>query len=394
MVKIDSDSAPVAKAISTLLASLQRHGANFNDRLTVCCRGNDLSLHMRAAGSPRAPIMGLPAECLLPVDEFRLALSGATIEVAEADPTASPARREILERVVEVLNLTDKVTQHRHSTPASLRRTLPEVYGRLCSGRLPPGQEPPIHPSHNDPAIDDLLDTRTLVHRFGPASDPTLVMMPLMDFCNHHPLAYPFSSATGPDGQPLLTIRPFYPDSTTRECCVRYGIYDAYDCLLHYGFAERRAPFVISIPLEISLPSGGRLTVRARAMPPPPRSLPKAIADLKFYIPTFAVDPATKSAVTSHLMIPQQNAPYALRRVLALILGPLELAPAGRPLAKIIEEIEEQILSANWAFYNDLTAYLRSTTLPDDFSRLRRTAQTTIDLQLEKLQGYPFFSPT
>lgn len=351
MVTISSDSTAVANAITRLLESLGKHGARFNDRLAIICRNGELSIRTKAIVPPEQVLIGLPAECLLPVDDFQLSLSGNVIRISDHNPAISPERREIMERVIEVFNLTGKVSRHRFSTLFSLRRVRPEVYALLCSGRIPQAEQPPVRPTRNDPAIDDLLDTRTLVYRLDPASSRhTLVMMPVLDYCNHHPFAPPYCPAIDPAGRRMLTTRAFSPDPVTRECFARYGIYDSYDCFLHYGFIDQQTPFVISIPLEIAVPSLGTLTIHSRPAHTPHTQLPAEIADLWFYLPAFAVDKAGRSAEVSHLMIPQGNAPDALRRILAVILRQIEPALTGRSSTAIIETIEQQILSANVEF--------------------------------------------
>ena len=159
MVIIDSDSIAVEKAITRLLASLAKYGARFNDRLAIICRDGELSIRTTASIPPEQVLIGLPAECLLPVEDFQLSLSGNAIRISEQNPTVSPSRREIMERVIDVFNLTHKVSRHRFSTFSSLRRIQPEVYGLLCSGRITVDEQPPVRPSQNDPTIDDLLDT-------------------------------------------------------------------------------------------------------------------------------------------------------------------------------------------------------------------------------------------
>lgn len=393
MVTIDSDSIAVAKAITRLLKSLGKYGARFNDHLAIICRDGELSIRTTANIPAGQVLIGLPAECLLPIEDFRLSLSGNAIRIADHGPAVSPARREIMERVIDVFNLTDKVSRHQFSTLSSLRRIRPEVYGLLCSGRISQAEQPPVRPSQNAPTIDDLLDTRTLVYPLDPASNRhTLVMMPVMDYCNHHPFAHPYSPAADPAGRRMLTARAFCPNPVTRECYARYGIYDSYDCFLHYGFVDQKTPFVISIPLEIALPSLGTLTIYARPTHSPGTQLPKDIADLWFYLPAFAVDRATKSATVSHLMIPQETAPDALRRILGVILHQVEPALAERPIAAIIERIEQQVLSANLDFYRNVANQLRDTTFPENFGRLHKASQAVVKLQMEKLHRYPFFS--
>jgi len=390
MVEIDSDSASVAAAIANLLTLLQRSGGRFDDRLVIRSREGELSVHTKAGGPPDRIIMQLPPECLLPVEAFRLTLSGDDIVVADHDPEISPARMEIMQAVLKVLNLTQKIPRHRFSSPAWLERESPALYDRLSVGRSKPATPAA---SRNDPLVDNLLDTRTLAYRLDPASDHhSLVIPPVIDFLNHHPFAAPFLSEGDGRGNPVLAIKEFCPDPRTRECYVRYGIYDSYDTFLHYGFVEKEAPFVISIPLEVTLPALGKLTVHAQSGRAPHRKLPKAIADLWFYLPAFTVDRTRGSAEAGYLMIPQRNAPRALRRVLGVILHEIKPRLNQVEISTIIAAIEPEILARNVEFYQDLQRYLEECTVPAGFIPVVDGAREMADVQLGKLRQYPFFA--
>ena len=104
MVTIASDTTPVANAITRLLESLGKHGARFNDRLAIICRNGELSIRTTAIVPPEQVLIGLLAECLLPVDDSQLSLSDHVIRISDHNPAVSPARREIMERVIDVFN--------------------------------------------------------------------------------------------------------------------------------------------------------------------------------------------------------------------------------------------------------------------------------------------------
>jgi len=393
MVAIDSDSAPVATAIADLLAVVERHGGRFDDRLRIRSRGGELSVHIQVEGTMGAPaprIIQLPPACLLPVEAFHLTVAGDDIVVVDHDPDLSPARQGIMQAVVEVWNLTRKIPHHRFSNPAWLQHVSPALYRRLSAGRHPPATPAP---SRNDPLVDNLLDTRTLVYRLDPTSDRhTQVIMPVIDFLNHHPFAAPYlSKADGPHNH-VLAVQEFCPDPQSCECYARYGIYDGYDTFLHYGFVARETPFVISIPLHLDLPPLGKLTVHAYSGRAPDQQLPKAIADLAFYLPAFTVDRAHHSAEVGYLMIPQGNAPRALRRVLAVILHAIEPRLNDAKIATIVEAIEPEILARNVEFYQDLRRDLEEYAVPPGFRSVVDGARAMADLQLEKLRRYPFFA--
>jgi hypothetical protein len=172
---------------------------------------------------------------------------------------------------------------------------------------------------------------------------------------------------------------------------VRYGIYDSYDIFLNYGYVERGAPFVVSVPLEVDLPILGKLTIHAVGGRVVRRDLPKEVADLAFFCPSFDIDLATRSAEVGHLMIPQENAPRALRRVLAIIVHKIEPSLEIPEIAAIVESIEPTILSRNVEFYRALHGYLQELKPVTGFDNIINNALEMTEVQLEKLRRYPFF---
>lgn len=396
MVKIDSDSTAVAKAIRKLIATLERHGAHFNKSLAIICRDGDLSIQTVGRIKSQQVILGLPTECLLPVEDFKLSLSGDAVEICNYNPSVTPARLKIMELMIEVFNLTNKISQYRDSTLSSLRREHPKVYMKLCSGRIKETELPPQRASQNDPVIDDLIETRALVYRLDPSSNRhSLVLMPVMDYCNHHPFAQPFAPAINPKGRRMLTTRGYCPDSDARECFVRYGLYDSYDCFLHYGFVDKLTPFVISIPMEIKLPAPlGKMIIQAR----PSQSsnqLPKQfiahvgkeqIEEIRLYFPSYNIDREGKLIKLSHLMIPQDDSSNTLQLIIEVILQQIEPRLTEQELLTIVEMIEQHVLSVNVDFYNGLARYLSDITLSEQFAALHMAAKEVVDLQLDKLQ--------
>jgi hypothetical protein len=90
---------------------------------------------------------------------------------------------------------------------------------------------------------------------------------------------------------------------------------------------------------------------------------------------------------TTHLIIPGATAPRALRRVLAILIDDLGAPPDQRKRRAYIEDAENQILTKNIEFYEDLRAYL-TTYESEQHRQIREMAIAVAERQLALLSEY------
>lgn len=178
--------------------------------------------------------------------------------------------------------------------------------------------------------------------------------MPFVDFVNHDFRARPYRLARD-EGAAERTLSTFAdrPVDGSAECFTRYNVIDALDSYLNYGFLDRSAGFVSSVPVTLELPEGLRIDVRGEGGAPFKGALPEDLRDLWLFMPQIRSREADRLAV-QRLLLPGGHAPRALRRVLGALLRLLRPEAANALVRDAIVEAERQLLAANRAYYRDL----------------------------------------
>lgn len=395
MPKISSDSPETTATLRRLADQVRQAGGWINDRIVLDCIEGNLTVRLAPAAAVTDNLLALPPECLIPIEEVSLCLDGDELAIESHMPQLAPQRLALLETMLTLFNQTGKVTTHKATSPWSMSVSARELFRELLRGRSKQVyQELQNHIDDRDTEqliIGSLLKTRVIGFTTRQDSERrTQMLMPVADLVNHHPLAPTYTNFVDQRGHSQLVIKAFYPDPQTRECFVRYGYYDALDLYLTYGYVDTQTFFVRSVPLEIDLEGHGTLKVHSLCAHPPRRNLPPQIADLDVYLPNFTIDHGKKCAEASFLLIPQASAPYALRRVLSVILANLTPGVNQQHLKQLIEIAETRILDQNRSYYQRLLQQIESPA-PTDTAPAAATGlmASMANLQLSKLDNYP-----
>ena len=172
------------------------------------------------------------------------------------------------------------------------------------------------------------------------------------------------------------------------ECHVRYGPYDALDNLLSYGFVDRSAPFVRSVPFEVDLGEAGLLRVGGRVAGMKQGKFPPKVADLRLFLPTVTAEESGLLEV-SHLIVPGRQAPQALRRVLALLLARLAPETGAAARQAMVRRMESTLLERNIAYYQELIEEIGAVRdVPQGARVVLDMAKEAADFQLARLREY------
>ena len=393
MVRILNDLHPsIGKAITDLISLIEKYGGFFDIDLEIHCRDSGFSIHKKG-GITNNFIIQIPEALLLPIEDFSLSLVDDYLFLTGHKSETTTLRLEIIQILIEIYNLTQKIRHYRTTCPLSLEFAAPDIYKILTSGRRYPSFERMGSLQNINPVVYGMLKTRTMQYRRADSNTNQLteVIMPVIDFLNHHPVAPVYIKSADQTGNNALSARGFCPDPTTGECFVRYGIFDSYDAFLRYGYVERHSQFVTSIPMKVDIPGLGYLTIRAdnRETVQVPR---KEFAGLSLYFPAYSVDRHSRSAVLGYLRIPQQHAPFALRRVLGIVIHEIEPNLTITQANSIVESLEPVILSRNMDFYQNLYSNLQEMNVSKLYAEMIQSAIGMTQIQLKKLQNYPFYS--
>jgi len=426
MVKFACDDKDIEKALRRLHKLVVANGGLVYDGLTIGCEKGSFKITCDKKKAAGERIMVLPKQCLLPVDKFSLGLKGDTIIIKSHDKDLTKGQVAMMEAMMELYNLTGKIKQQKKTSTFSLYYKDRELFDLVMKSHNRQGMpflEKMITSDKKNFYLESFIKTRVLGFREGEkevggtkkksaakaapvpveGEKRVHVLMPLIDFLNHHPQANGFFTSfksgkaplanqtekSGSDGVAVVKCCPF---EGSDECYVNYGPYDAADTFIHYNYVDRHAPFVRSVPMQIRIPGMGTIIIRALNGRPEHKKLPDHVKDLRFFLPGITADKAKKTVSLSTLLIPQKSAPRALRRVLTLAINQAGLAQTNDQLRKAVLYAEKRIIAENLRYYKELSVYLDLYRPAADIKLIAENAKELAQTQLEKIRNYPFFA--
>jgi hypothetical protein len=396
MVLIAADNRETERCLETLVTLLTDCGAQFHESVVLKCDKGCLSIEAPPE-LVRTILIRIPEQHLLPLSAFRLSLANDdSITVSPADPGLSSENISLMETMIELYNLTAKVTVHRNSSLHALMAARPALMEYVRLGRLEGNnevfREHLVSGDERSLMLNSFFATRVLDNSDDGSVLP--VLLPAIDLVNHHH-----------QGLPFLNERPKAPQTTTHdsflslvrsppvaenenECFAYYGTYDAFDAFLSYGFINESVSFVRSIPRDIQIPGVG--TIRVLTSGTPGRleeGMPDSVRGLDFYMPEIS-DSEPGLMTVSSLLIPGPEAPRALRRVLNYLIG--RLSPDRLDRHALVLLVEELIVESNRAYYKNLKRFLKGLKLQNDprLAGIRDTFSRMCDVQLTRIEAY------
>jgi hypothetical protein len=382
---IVSDDRAIKASLHELIALLRSAGAQIADGLVITCASGALSL--KAPGVRRgAMLIRLPENCFVPLTALRLALVGDEIVISSARSQLNSITVAITEAMLEIYNLTGKIAQHRRTSPWSLIAAHPDLLSYVV---------PPTHVnfpfsakdvrSGNDAKVmlASFLHSRLFSHKQTEQAKPRPVLLPITDFLDHHWKGEPYSY----DGNRAVVMRRSAPvTGKGDQCFARYGLNDAYDNWLIYGFVDEDVPFVQSVATTLSLPGVG--TIRIGCIPTAYESdeTEPSLHQLLFSVPRILSRKGNRLSAGA-TVIPGPQAPRALRRSLRVLIR--ELGAPWRQHSDLVIRAEEQILDANLTYYDELKSCLERLSVANDgHSAIRANFVRLCDQQVRRIRNY------
>ena len=388
MVSIVADNQDVERCLEKILETAKRGGAEFEEALVLRCSEGSLSIEL-APESAAVSLMKLPGRLLVPVGSFHLSLEADNIVIRDVDPVVSAERRTLMESILELYNLTNKIAWFRRTSPALMLRSFPDLARMLDRGQgAPISQQIELLAADK---IDHFVLRRFFATRwfgFIEASDiaATRVLMPILDLMNHHSQGSAYEIRVIDGDRWLHLHRAKSELRGQRECYALYNECDAMEMLWAYHFVDESAAFVRSVPMEIRLPDAGVLKINATKARTRGKDLPPAIKDISAYLPK-VVSRRPGFLEVSCVMIPSARMPFSLRRVLNVLIGTLNSESLDRP--DLIAQAESQIIQTNESYYTDLQKMLRNLTLAEgDNAQILQALARACELQLSHLRNY------
>jgi hypothetical protein len=242
-------------------------------------------------------------------------------------PAATPVQERAFGGLIALYNALEKPRQWARQSPWLTLWDDPALLGLLVHADRPFGLPPELA------LYQGRAWARLLAHSFirsrafalrppegGPACQ---VLLPLLDALDHHADAGRFTRTHAPGAEgaqvPALTVPEARPVAGSDACRVAYNVLDAQQSLLHYGFLDESAAYLLSVPLRVPLGGGASLHVLAAtgryAEPLPPERAP-----LRAWLPRVLRAPPEVLAVT-RLPLPPARQADTLHAVLETLIA-------------------------------------------------------------------------
>ena len=400
-MKIVTDNKAIQTELASLAKYMQNNGTWIHPDIVIAYTEEaGLSIQTERMINPRDFIIKIPDEHLIPYTLLNMTLKGNDFVIDPERGSLSPVQIDLAKCMVEIYNLTNKVDFHKSENAWIQFRDAPELLDLLleATSRTPSIEKNYafLHDLEDAASMDQfILDTfsisRFLARYKHGSKEKTRVIMPIIDFMNHDYRGSGFVSSTDPKEKQWIGVTCNQPFVSRNECYASYGIKDALNTFLIYGFIDATAPYVRSIPLEIPVGDFGKINVYSLNKGNK-ATLPKRLQDLHHFMPIFEKD-KDGALCLSQLFVTVGPFRHTLRRILREVIATL----CGNSVSeKFISEqtraAEELVVEKNIAFYRDLLKKIdKYKAAPSELANRARHVAT---IQLAKLGKYYFDQPS
>lgn len=390
MKPLQCDNQDAERVLIKLGRQVVAAGGWFHDSVGFSCLGGNLGIMSSLGAEVGDVLASLPLPCLLPLKKIRIGISGDDLIIASHDGDLPAPKLAMFEAMLELYNLTGKIASHRATSPWLALGSDPELLKYLARGRPAMQAKGKKNPDGSPETVEDMT-VRTFIHtRYLNYKGPNPVLMPFIDFANHHTLAAGYLGTAGRGEGAGLALLNSKPVAGSEECFVQYQLFDALDMYLIYGYVERTTPFVRSIPMKINLHGLGVIDVQALQTGRAKGKLPAKAADLRPYLPK-ALELKDGNLKISHLIIPDPQAGQALQRVLSSFIKKLGPDLDLKAIGNYVREAEYMVLRRNKTYYQTLLRRLAQKAKEAKgapSSRPHAMAANMARVQLGKLRQY------
>lgn len=404
MAKIEADNREIEKALIGLDKAINENGGWLHPDLVMKCHDDgNLSIEIEGV-KPGEKIIKLPADLLLPVKKLEITLKDGAFDFTVPNKNALiPVQHELAELKFNLYNLTHKAKYHEETNFWLSIGVQPDILDYIVSARTLGDNYTKLRDSAHkgfegmdieEYVCSDFIKSRVLGFKNKTASGEGKksvgkgphVIMPVIDFLNHHWRGSQFQNDQK-SSQVGLAISCRQPIEGSNECYASYRPMDALDSFINYGFMDEYAPFVRSVPMEIQVPDLGRIVIKSRINLFNSKKLVKQAQDLRMFLPI--MQKSYDIITASHLLIPTEGSPMALRRVLGILIARLVGEDLDRKRAmEFIRNAERTIIEQNIEFYDGLLKKVQESREEGDDQAALDVAENLAALQKRKIEGY------
>lgn len=401
MVAVVAENSKVEKEVQNLLDILVNAGCGFHSQLVIHEKDGGLSIQTEQPMERDKEIIRLPRTVLMPGDQYALDVSGGNFVVNYPEQTiVTDLQRRIIDKMYEIYNLTNKVRLHEeYSFLLSLKDTpaLIEKLGEVRDFIAGPYVDwvSWIKSGMTDEQRRKLIcgtyvKTRPLGYSDPVRESSVSMIMPILDFMNHHWEGGIFAVGQGAIRRGDLTMQCSQPFEGSTECYANYGVMDALDSLVRYDFVDEASPVLRSVGITVEGPAGGEIQIQNKIGFMYNKELSADMQDLRRHIPDIAFK--DNKLTVSHILLPADQSKFALVRVLNVILASYDKhysrATTEADAKRWRQKTQEAIIEKNKEYYKGLSDFIEA--LPSE-QKITFGVQRVKNLslhQMEKLNKY------
>ena len=367
-----------------------KYGGYINDNVTVQEKQGELSILSSLPEDNQEDLIILPDACLPRIGDFVITAHDEKLIAEPKSHYIKKSHTTLMRLMIEIYNITNKLSKHRDTNPWLSLEKSPSLMQKLFEGRAMDPKMRQYYEKYkcnnfNEILIDTFIGSRTLSFKSNTEKKPSDCMMPFIDFVNHFfssPMIHKNNDKNG-----SISIKNFLAITGSQECFVHYNMIDPLDSFLVYGFVDDKVPFVKSVPLQFKLHEYSHIQVHTRISSYFSGDLPDSVQDLRAYLPII-LEFDDSVMQLSRLLIPGENAPRALRRVLELIIRGWKPMLDPAVVKEIVINAEKLIIRENIEYYTSLSSVVETLNDGGVSESIARSVKTLVVLQLDKLHNY------
>lgn len=264
----DSTAQSLFTRLSELLVAA---GSEFHPSLRLVVDGSEISYEIKGRLREDDQLVWLHPNCMPSLRDFRWSLDSAQRLLWQLEGGAigagsnnsgaglhSALHQEIVSLLVEIYNHFDKVASYAQQSPAVQLLPYPELYVQLMRSAY----------EHEFVKLKDASQAAVMVEAFwqgrifSSINTGDVVLIPLLEFFNHHLFARRFMWQEALiDGRALRLGYKSVGAAKNRDVYASYEVMDALHSFVKYGFVDKSAFFIQSQTFVIELADGIDLAV-------------------------------------------------------------------------------------------------------------------------------------
>jgi hypothetical protein len=374
------------KALVKLHELVVENGGYINENATFVEARGELSIISSLPRDNHEKLIILSDACLPRVNDFMITANNDNLFALPKFANIKESHVAIMRVIIEIFNITNKLSIHRETNPWLALERSPELIEKLLEVRAMNTRMQRYYEKYRsgefgELLIDTFIGSRAVGFKSSSDEEPTPCMMPFIDFANHHCSCSGYQSSDD-----VLAISNCKPIPDSEECFVRYSMLDAIDTFMFMGFVDINATFVRSVPFRFDMPDIGSIQVETSLKPFIGGILPDSVKNLRAYMPF--VSKSDDVMRFSHLHIPGEGAPRALRRVLAFYVQDWKPDLDSNAVKDIVLSVEEEIINKNLEYYKSLLSLMEAIDPAGISPGILQSVETLAEYQTKKLQQY------